>query len=177
VSDPQHPSGAGTRPLLLTGIAIASLLTGATIAIAGIVNIVHLGDTAGGVFGVFLGSLFLLGARYVWRLHGRPTIESTVEGIIFHADVDPVMRMLTGSRTVTFRWEDIEIIEFRPTASGWTIFLDLDGGPVQGERMIPIAFPSDQAVAALIADMRNRSAGKRPPDKPTRWLDPGDPFS
>jgi hypothetical protein len=171
---PDRPD-VGTRPALLTGIAYASFLTGAVIAIAGVVNIFHLHDTAGGTFGVFLGSVFLLAGRYIWRLHGRPTVESTSEGIVFHADVDPIMRLLTGKRTVTFRWENIEILDFQRTPSGWTIWLILDGGPERGERLIPIAFPSDDAMAALVADMRRKSNGKRP-HKPTQWLERGVPI-
>lgn len=167
--------GVGTRPTILTVVALGSFLTGAVIAIAGVVNVIHLGDTAGGMFGVFLGSVFLFGGRYIWRLHGRPTVESTPEGIVFHADVDPVMRLLTGSRTVTFRWQDIEMIDLQRTRRGWTIFLYLDSGSEREERLIPVAFPSEDELAALVADMRLKSSGRRP-HKPTLWFENGIPI-
>ena len=124
---------------------------------------------------MFLGSLFLLGGWYVWRLHGRPTVESTPEGILFHADVDPVMRTIAGARTVLFRWEDIEIVDVQPTTTGWTIFLYLDSGPEREERLIPVAFPSEEAIYELVADMRQKSQGRRP-HKPTMWFLAGTPI-
>jgi hypothetical protein len=43
-------------------------LGGLALIVAGIVNIVHLHDRAGGMFGIVLGLLFVVVGRYVWRL-------------------------------------------------------------------------------------------------------------
>jgi uncharacterized membrane protein HdeD (DUF308 family) len=45
-----------------------AFLGGLALIVAGIVNIVHLHDRAGGTFGIVLGSLFMLGGMYLWHL-------------------------------------------------------------------------------------------------------------
>jgi hypothetical protein len=157
----------GTVPWVLVVVATACLAWGLGLLIAAVVTVVHLHDWAGAMTATVFGILFLVTARYVWSLRHRPTIEMNDEGIVFHADVDPVMRLLTGKRTVTFRWENIEAVEARRTRTGVTLFLDLDGGPEQGRRLIPIAFPG--GAASLIDEMRRRANGKRP-RKPTQWF-------
>jgi hypothetical protein len=116
-----------------------------------------------------MGLLFVLAGRYLWRLRGRPTIELSAEGIVLHADVDPIIWLLTGKRIVTFRWRDIEAIDVQWTRIGVTMRLNMDAGPEPGERLIPIGYPSYQAVAATITEMKRLSAGARP-TKPTEWL-------
>ena len=157
----------GTDPWLLAGLAAACLVLGLALLIAAVVTVVHLHDRAGATTATAFGIVFLVTARYVWSLRHRPTIEIRDEGIVFHADVDPFMRLLTGKRTVTFEWEHMEAVEARRTRSGVTLFLDLDGGPEQGRRMIPIAFPADPA--SLLEELRRRAEGRRPL-KPTLWL-------
>lgn len=115
-----------------------------------------------------MGILFVLAGRYLWRAPARPTVELTADGIVFHADVDPLMRLLTGKRTVRFRWEDIEAINVQPTRVGATISIYMDAGPERGERMIPICYPSPDAVAATVTEMKRLSAGARR-TKPTEW--------
>jgi hypothetical protein len=157
----------GTAPPVVTVVTAACLAWGVGLLIAAVVTVVHLHDWAGATTATVFGVLFLLGARYVWSLRHRPTIQLNDEGIVFHADVDPVMRLLTGKRTVTFRWEDIEAVEAQRHRNGVTLFLDLDGGPEQGRRLIPIAFPGGEA--SLLDEMRRRADGKRPL-KPTQWV-------
>jgi hypothetical protein len=157
----------GTGPLVVVIVAGACLAWGVGLLIAAVVTVVHLHDPAGATTATVFGILFLLTARYVWSLRHRPTIELNDEGIVFHADVDPVMRLLTGKPTVTFRWEDIEAIEANRHRHGITLMLDLDGGPERGRRLIPIAFPADPA--SLIDELRRRADGKRP-SKPTQWV-------
>ena len=157
----------GTVPWLLAGLTAACLALGIALLIAAVVTVVHLHDGAGATTATVFGITFLITARYVWSLRHRPTIEIRDEGIVFHADVDPFMRLLTGKRTVTFEWENIAAVEARRTRSGVTLFLDLDGGPEEGRRMIPIAFPADPA--SLLDELRRQADGRRP-SKPTRWL-------
>ena len=165
------------RRHLGTGAAIkvfgaVGVLGGLALIVAGIVNIVHLHVRAGGITAIVMGLLFVLGGRYLWRVPGRPTIELTADGIVFHADVDPIMRLLTGKRTVTFRWMDIEAINVWPTRVGVTIRISMDAGPERGERMIPICYPSTGAAASAVIEMKRLSAGARP-TKPTEWLGVG----
>ena len=159
-----HPRGNGRTK---SSPPAACLPLGVGLLIGAVVNLVHLGDAAGATTGTVMGILFLLAARYAWSLRRRPTIELNEEGLVFHADVDPVMRLLTGSRTVTFRWVDIEAVEARRTRRGMSIFVDLDEGPEQGRRLIAIAF-SPIGVSQLMDQMRSLADGKRQ-GKPTRW--------
>jgi hypothetical protein len=159
----------GAGGALLKGFGALGFLSGLALIVAGIVNIVHLHDRAGGTAGIVMGLLFVLGGRYLWRVPGRPVVELTDDGIIFHADVDPFMMIFTRKRTVTYRWEHIESINVRPTRVGLTVWIDLDAGPERGERMIPVTSPSPDAAAALVAEMKRLSARARR-DKPTEWL-------
>jgi hypothetical protein len=160
----------GAGGVLLKGFGAVGFVGGLALIVAGIVNIVHLHDRAGGTFGCVLGLFFVLTGRYLWRVPGRPVVELTDEGIIFHAHVDPFMMLFTRMRrTVTYRWEHIEAIDVLPTRVGMTMWVYLDVGPERGERVIPITSPSPDAAAAFVAEMKRLSARARR-DKPTEWV-------
>ena len=159
----------GAGGALLKGFGAVGFVGGLALIVAGIVNIVHLHDRSGGTAGIVMGFVFVLMGRYLWRVRGRPVVELTDDGIIFHADVDPFMRLFTRTRrTVTYRWEHIEAIDVHPRRFGVTIWVYLDGGPEHGQRMMPVTYPSPDAAAGLIAEMKRLSARARR-DKPTEW--------
>ena len=53
--------------LFVKSFAAFTYLGGLALIIAGIVNIVHLHDRAGGTTGIVLGSLFMLAGMWVWQ--------------------------------------------------------------------------------------------------------------
>ena len=128
----------GSGGALLKGFGAVGFVGGLALIVAGIVNFVHLHDRAGGTACIVMGFVFVLMGRYLWRVRGRPVVELTDDGIIFHADVDPFMRLFTRmGRTVTYRWEHIEAIDVRPRRFGVTIWVYLDAGPERGQRVVP----------------------------------------
>jgi hypothetical protein len=159
----------GAGGVLLKVIGAVGFVGGLALIVAGIVNIVHLHDRAGGTAGIVMGFVFVLMGKYLWRVPGRPVVELTDDGIIFHADLDPFMMLFTRMRrTVTYRWEHIEAIDVRPTRfAGMTIWVYLDVGPEHGRRMMPVPYVSPDA-AGFVAEMRRLSARARR-DKPTEW--------
>ena len=52
--------------LVMRGFGAVAFLGGLALVVAGIVNIVHLHDRAGGTFGIVLGYLFMLVGSYLW---------------------------------------------------------------------------------------------------------------
>jgi hypothetical protein len=157
---------------LAKGFAALTFLGGLALIVAGIVNILHLHDRAGGTFLCLFGLAFVLIGRYVWRVANQPflpVIELTDDSIIFRADIEPFMKVFTRQRTVTYRWLHIGAMTVQPTTDGMTIWVYLDAGAERGERMIPVPSSSPDAAAAFVAEMERLSAKARP-DKPTRWL-------
>lgn len=53
--------------LVMRFFGAVAFLGGLALIVAGIVNIVHLYDRAGGTTGIVLGSLFMLGGSYLWH--------------------------------------------------------------------------------------------------------------
>lgn len=126
---PRIGTGGGGG-VLLKGFGAVSFAGGLACIVAAIVNLVRFGDRAGAIGGTAIGLFFVLSGRYLWRVPGRPVVELTDDGVIFHADVDPGYMLFTRMRrTVVYRWEDIEAIDVRPTRVGMTIWLRLDGDP------------------------------------------------
>lgn len=112
----------GAGGVLLKGFGAVGFLGGLALLVTAIVWVVRFNDRAGGIGMTGMGLFFVLTGRYLWRVPGRPVVELTDEGIIFHADVDPFMMLFTRMRrTVTYRWEHIEAIDVQPTPVGMTM--------------------------------------------------------